>query len=112
VSHVVIKFDGVSNVFPEWTRAVDDVSFEIFDGECIAFVGPSGCGKTTTVKLLNRLVRMDLLSRAPKAADALNVLTGKISDDAMAALNYTVDGKKQEAEEVVKNFLKSQGLVK
>ncbi|MDP3096570.1 MAG: glycine betaine ABC transporter substrate-binding protein [Syntrophales bacterium] len=58
------------------------------------------------------VVRMDLLTKAPKAADALNVLAGKISDDAMAALNYTVDGKKQEAEEVAKNFLKSQGLVK
>ncbi len=56
MSHVIIKFDGVSKVFPEGTRAVDDVSFEIFDGECITFVGPSGCGKTTTVKLLNRLV--------------------------------------------------------
>lgn len=56
MSHAIIKFDGVSKVFPEGTRAVDDVSFEIFDGECITFVGPSGCGKTTTVKLLNRLV--------------------------------------------------------
>jgi len=56
VSHAIIKFDGVSKVFPGGTRAVDDVSFEIFDGECITFVGPSGCGKTTTVKLLSRLV--------------------------------------------------------
>jgi len=56
VSRAVIKFEGVSKVFPGGTRAVDDVSFEIFDGECITFVGPSGCGKTTTVKLLNRLV--------------------------------------------------------
>ncbi|TSA47155.1 MAG: ATP-binding cassette domain-containing protein [Deltaproteobacteria bacterium] len=52
----MIRFDRVSKVFPEGTRAVDDVSFDIFDGECITFVGPSGCGKTTTVKLLNRLV--------------------------------------------------------
>ncbi len=56
MSRAIIKFEGVSKVFPGGTRAVDDVSFEIFDGECITFVGPSGCGKTTTVKLLNRLV--------------------------------------------------------
>lgn len=54
--HTIIRFDRVSKVFPGGTRAVDDVSFEVFDGECITFVGPSGCGKTTTVKLLNRLV--------------------------------------------------------
>jgi len=52
----IIKFDHVSKVFPDGTKAVDDVSFEINEGECITFVGPSGCGKTTTVKLLNRLV--------------------------------------------------------
>ncbi len=52
----VIRFEGVSKVFPGGTRAVDDVSFEVYEGECITFVGPSGCGKTTTVKLLNRLV--------------------------------------------------------
>jgi len=58
------------------------------------------------------VVRMDLLAKAPKVAEVLNRLAGKISDDAMAALNYTVDGKKQDAEAVAKDFLKSQGLVK
>ena len=58
------------------------------------------------------VVRMDLLTKAPKVAEVLNRLAGKISDDAMAALNYTVDGKKQDAEAVAKDFLKSQGLVK
>jgi glycine betaine/choline ABC-type transport system substrate-binding protein len=58
------------------------------------------------------VVRTELLTKAPKVAEALNRLAGKISDDAMAALNYTVDGKKQDAEAVAKEFLKSQGLVK
>ena len=52
----ILKFDSVSKIFPDGTKAVDDVSFEIGEGECVTFVGPSGCGKTTTVKLLNRLV--------------------------------------------------------
>jgi len=42
----------------------------------------------------------------------LNRLAGKISDDAMAALNSAVDVKKQDAETVAKDFLKGQGLVK
>jgi len=56
VAKTILKFDKVSKIYPDGTRAVDDVSFEIEEGECITFVGPSGCGKTTTVKLLNRLV--------------------------------------------------------
>lgn len=33
-------------------RAVDDVSFEVFEGEVFAFLGPNGAGKTTTVEIL------------------------------------------------------------
>jgi osmoprotectant transport system substrate-binding protein len=58
------------------------------------------------------VVRMDLLTKAPKVAEVLNRLAGKISDDTMAALNYAVDGKKQDAEVVAKGFLKDRGLIK
>jgi spermidine/putrescine transport system ATP-binding protein len=34
------------------TRAVDNVSFHIYDGEFFAMLGPSGCGKTTTLRLI------------------------------------------------------------
>jgi spermidine/putrescine transport system ATP-binding protein len=34
------------------TRAVDNVSFQIYDGEFFAMLGPSGCGKTTTLRLI------------------------------------------------------------
>ena len=33
-------------------RAVDDISFDIYDGEFFAMLGPSGCGKTTTLRLI------------------------------------------------------------
>jgi len=56
MSKEIIRFEHVSKIFPDGTKAVDDVSFGIHEGECVTFVGPSGCGKTTTVKLLNRLV--------------------------------------------------------
>ena len=58
------------------------------------------------------VVRTELLAKAPKMAEVLNRLAGKISDDAMAALNYAVDGKKLDAETVAKDFLKGQGLIK
>jgi len=38
-------------------RAVDDVSFDIYQGETLGLVGESGCGKTTTGRTLLQLYR-------------------------------------------------------
>lgn len=37
------------------TAAVDDISFEVKEGETLVVLGTSGCGKTTTLKMINRL---------------------------------------------------------
>ena len=38
-------------------RAVDDLSFEINQGEIVGFLGPNGAGKTTTLRMLAGLIR-------------------------------------------------------
>jgi len=38
-------------------KAVDDISFDVDQGEIFAFLGPNGAGKTTTIKMLTTLLR-------------------------------------------------------
>ncbi|MCL4371333.1 MAG: glycine/betaine ABC transporter substrate-binding protein [Chloroflexi bacterium] len=58
------------------------------------------------------IVRQDLLDKSPQVAEILNKLAGKITDQTMASLNAAVDVQKRAPEDVAKEFLKSQGLVK
>lgn len=52
----MIEFEQVGKVYPDGTAAVDDLSFEVAEGELVTLVGPSGCGKTTTMMMVNRLI--------------------------------------------------------
>src|SRR6266446_366148 len=48
---VAIALEGVSKGFGE-TRAVQDVTVAIGEGEFFSLLGPSGCGKTTTLRMI------------------------------------------------------------
>ncbi|GAA3373869.1 ABC transporter ATP-binding protein [Streptomyces sannanensis] len=52
----MIRFEHVTKRYADGTAAVDDLSFEVAEGELVTLVGPSGCGKTTTMKMVNRLI--------------------------------------------------------
>jgi NitT/TauT family transport system ATP-binding protein len=61
-SKVRIAFEGVSLEYPGRgdalaVRVVDDVSYEIADGEFVSIIGPSGCGKTTMMNMVAGFVR-------------------------------------------------------
>jgi len=47
-----VAFDRVSKIYPDGTRAVNDMNLEIRDGEFMVLVGPSGCGKTTALRMV------------------------------------------------------------
>lgn len=53
----MISLRNVSKRFPgARSPAVNDLSFDVPEGEIVVLVGPSGCGKTTTMKMVNRLI--------------------------------------------------------
>lgn len=62
---VLLEIKSLKKYFPaeralfarakHFVHAVDDVSFELIEGESLGLVGESGCGKTTTGRLVTRL---------------------------------------------------------
>ena len=59
-SPIRISFDRVSVEFPTAQgpmRVLDDVSFDIREGEFVSIIGPSGCGKTTLMNMLGGFVK-------------------------------------------------------
>jgi ABC-2 type transport system ATP-binding protein len=51
---VVVEVDSLVKQYGK-LKAVDDISFEVNEGEIFAFLGPNGAGKTTTVEILECL---------------------------------------------------------
>lgn len=49
MNNVSISFDG--------KKALDQLSFEVYENEIFGFLGPSGAGKTTTIKLLTKQLK-------------------------------------------------------
>ena len=47
-----VHFQNVSRFFNNEVRAVDDVTFDIYDGEFFTMLGPSGSGKTTCLRMV------------------------------------------------------------
>jgi ABC-2 type transport system ATP-binding protein len=54
----IVKVDGLRKTYKS-TLAVDEVSFEMQEGEIFGMVGPNGAGKTTTIECLEGLRKPD-----------------------------------------------------
>ena len=48
----MIRFHNVTKIYPPDITVLEDVSFEIKEGEFVSIVGKSGAGKTTLIKMI------------------------------------------------------------
>ncbi len=54
--HNIISVKNLVRKFKDF-KAVDDISFNVSEGEIFAFLGPNGAGKSTTIKMLTTLLK-------------------------------------------------------
>lgn len=51
---------GIIDLFrPQYTevRAVDQITLEVSEGECVGYIGPNGAGKSTSIKMLTGILQ-------------------------------------------------------
>jgi ABC-2 type transport system ATP-binding protein len=53
----IITVNNLVMVYSDGTKAVDNISFNVKEGEFFGFLGPNGAGKSTTIKILTTLLR-------------------------------------------------------
>jgi ABC-2 type transport system ATP-binding protein len=117
VSHLVKTFGAFT--------AVNDVSFDVAEGEIFAFLGPNGAGKTTTIKMMTTMLKptsgqmeldgLDPLKKQNEARQRFGIVfqDPSLDGDLTAAENmeihgvlYHVPGKvrRQRTEDLLKLF--------
>jgi multiple sugar transport system ATP-binding protein len=84
-----IGLEQLTKVYPDGTRAVNELDMEIGDGEFVVLVGPSGCGKTTALRMVAGLE--PITSGAVRISGrVVNNLPPKNRDVAMVFQNYAL----------------------
>ncbi len=83
----IISVKDLVLVYGDGTKAVDNISFDVQEGEFFGFLGPNGAGKSTTIKVLTTLLR--------KTSGEVNVAGQNLDKDA-AAIRKVIGVQSQE----------------
>jgi ABC-2 type transport system ATP-binding protein len=78
-SNNLLEVDGISKSFAT-VQAVDNLSFEVRQGEIFGLLGPNGAGKTTSIRII-----LDILK--PDAGD-VSVLGGPMTEAKKSRIGY------------------------
>jgi ABC-2 type transport system ATP-binding protein len=91
----IISVQNLVEVYADGTKAVDDISFNVGEGEFFGFLGPNGAGKSTTIKVLTTLLRKTSGSVSvagfdiEKHADAIRKVIGVQSQETVVDPDLT-----------------------
>lgn len=83
VENLSVWFPSKKNMFGKpisYVKAVDDVNFEIYEGETLGLVGESGCGKTTLGRTLLKLIKPTAGSILYKNRDLAHIVPDELQD--------------------------------
>ena len=85
-----IKVDSLSKNFEKF-KAIDNISFQIEEGEIFGFLGPNGAGKSTTMMILTTLLKptsgnasvqgFDVVTQAKKVRENIGYVQQEIGVD-------------------------------
>src|SRR5579863_2728191 len=84
-----IRFESVSKVYGDGTRAVNALDLTVEEGEFMVFVGPSGCGKTTALRMVAGLEEITA-GTILIGERVVNHVSPKDRDIAMVFQNYAL----------------------
>lgn len=96
----MIEVQSISKAYGP-IQALEDVSFQVADGEIVGLLGPNGAGKTTMIKILTGYLQPD---EGSVRIDGIDVLTH--TQQAQARIGYLPENAPAYPELSVQNYLK------
>jgi len=115
----VITFENLTKYYGK-TLGVEDLNFEIEEGEIFGYLGPNGAGKTTTIRCLMDFCRptsgsisilgMDAQRKSPEIKKDLSYLSSdirlyeKLTGKEMIEYQESIRGKSEYADDLVKRL--------
>ncbi len=113
----VIVLDKLTKYYGK-TRGIEDLTFDVKEGEIFGFIGPNGAGKSTTIRTLLSLIRptsgkatifgMDIVKDAPEIAKNVGYLPSEVfyydNMKVKELLNYSASFYKKDCSKRIKEL--------